>query len=689
MGNPRTLARSFAGGEITPELFGRLDLANFQTGLATCRNFITLPHGPAANRPGLAFVREVKTTSNPTRLIPFSYSTTQTFALEFGNGYVRFHTNGGTLLSSGTPYEVLTPYFSSELFDLHYVQSADVLTITHPNHAPRELRRLSATSWTLTTVSFVPTINPPPIVTAVATTGTGTATPITHTYVATSLKAETFEESTASAAGSVSNDLTLDGAYNTLTWAAEATATRYNVYKKSNGLYGYIGQTSELTFKDDNIIPDVSRTPPEANNPFPGAGDYPGAVSYFEQRRVFAGTTNRPQNLWATRSSTESNLTSSIPVRDDDAIAFRIAAREANSIRHIVPLSDMLLLTSSAVWRVTSVNADALTPTSINVRPQSHTGANNVQPVTTDSSLLYSAAKGGHVREVVYTQTSNGNYGYNNTDVSLLAPHLFDFKTIKDMAFARSPYPVLWAVSSDGRLLGLTYVPEQKVAGWHQHTTENGAFESVCVVSEGDEDALYVVVRRAVNGVTKRYVERMHTRQFETLADAFFVDSGLTYDGAPATVISGLGHLEGATVAILADGAVMPRQVVSGGAVTLIEAASKVHIGLPITADMKTLPMTLEQITGFGQGRPKNVTKAFLRVHRSSGVFAGYDEDHLTEYKQRRGEVYGTAPDLIEADEIEIMLQSNWNQSGHVFVRQVDPVPLTVASITIEAAVGG
>lgn len=689
MSNPRTLSRSFAAGEITPELFGRLDLASFQTGLATCRNFITLPHGPVANRPGFEFVRGVKTSSKRTRLAPFSYSTTQTFAIEFGDLYVRFHTQGGTLLSGGTPYEVATPYVEADLFDLHFVQSADVLTITHPNYAPRELRRLGATNWTLTTISFVPTISAPTSPTATPTAGTGTPAAITHEYVITSLATDTLEESVASGNAACSNDLTLDGAHNTVTWVAAASASRYNVYKKSNGLYGYIGQTSELTFRDDNIIPDVSRTPPELANPFGTAGNYPGAVSYYEQRRVFAGTANKPQNLWMTRSATESNLSSSIPTRDDDAIAFRIAAREANSIRHIVPLSDMILLTSNAEWKITSVNSDALTPTSVQVKPITYVGASNVQPIVTGSSLLYAAAKGGRVRELVHSYSSaSGTAGYTNTDVSLMAPHLFDFKTVADLAFARTPYPVLWAVSSDGRLLGLTYVPEQKVAGWHQHDTD-GTFESVCVVTEGNEDAVYVVVRRTINGSTKRYVERMHSRQFTALEDAFFVDSGLTYDGTPADVISGLSHLEGKTVAILADGAVQTPQVVTGGAITLPIEASKIHIGLPITADMKTLPLAYDQMAGFGQGRPKNVSRVFLRVYRSSGVFAGPDEDDLREYKQRTSEVYGAPPDLIESDEIEIVLSSSWNNNGHVFVRQSDPLPLTIASMSIEAAVGG
>jgi hypothetical protein len=684
MPNQRSLSRSLAGGEITPELFGRMDLAAFQTGLSTCRNFEILPHGPAQNRPGFEFVRAVKTSAKRTRLIPFSFSTTQTFALEFGDLYIRFHTMGATLLSGAVPYEVVTPYLEADLFDLHYVQSSDVLTIVHTNYAPRELRRLSATNWTLTAISFASVLAAPTGVGAAATTGAGA---IAYWYVVTSLASENLEESLISTAVTCNNNLSTSPNANTITWTAVTGASRYNVYKLSNGLWGYIGQASGTSFYDNNILADVSVTPPELTNPFGSSSNYPGAVSYFEQRRVFAGTLNKPQNVWMTRSTTESNLSSSIPVRDDDAVSYRIASREANTIRHLVPLSDLMILTSSAEWRVTSVNSDAVTATSISVKPQTVIGASNVVPVTTGSSLLYAASRGGRVREMVYTQQTNG-YGYTNSDVSMLAPHLFDYKSISDMAFARAPYPILWAVSSDGKLLGLTYIPEQKVAGWHRHDTE-GSFESVAVITEGSEDSVYVVVKRNINGADVRYVERRHTRLFATLEDAFFVDSGLTYDGSPATVISGLDHLEGETVSILADGAVHPQAVVTSGSITLEQAASVVHVGLPIESDLKTLPILNEQIPGGGQGRVKNVNRIYMRVNRSSGVFAGPDEDSLREHKQRRAEAHGTAPDMIENDEIEIVLDNDWSSSGHVFIRQSNPLPLTVVSYSLEYTVGG
>ena len=679
MPNIRTLQRSFGGGEVTPEFFGRIDDVKYQTGLALCRNFIVLPHGPIANRPGFAFVRAVKDSTKKTRLIPFTYSTDQTMVIEIGAGYFRFHTQGATLMNGAEPYEIANPYAEADLFDIHYVQSADVLTLVHPNHAPRELRRLGALSWTLTTITFGSSLAAPTGVSATASGGTGT----TYNYKVTTVGEFELDESKPSAAASVSGDLLAPNAFNTITWSAAAGAKRYNVFKQSNGLYGYIGQTDGLTFKDENIAADLSRTPPEGGSPFASAGNYPGAVTYFEQRRCFAGTINAPQNLWLTRTGTESNMTYSIPSRDDDSISFRVAAREANTIRHLVPLDSLVLLTGAAEWRVTSVNSDAITPSSVAVRPQSYIGAGNAQPVIVNTSVLYGAARGGHVRELAYNWQAGG---YITGDLSLRAPHLFDGLDIKDIAFQKSPAPVAWFVSSSGKLLGLTYVPEQQVGAWHQHDTD-GTFESVACVAEGAEDAVYAVVRRTINGQSVRYIERMAPRLFGEQESAFFVDAGATYDGPPADTITGLTWLEGCTVSILADGAVHPQRVVTGGAVQLEVEASVVHIGLPIEADAQTLPLAFE-IQGFGQGRQKNVNKAWLRVYRSSGIFAGPSFDRLTEAKQRTTEPYGSPP-ALKSEEIPIVITPSWTDNGQVCVRQSDPLPLTIVSMSLEVSIGG
>ena len=683
MANVKTLQRAFAGGEVSPEMFGRIDDVKYQTGLSTCRNFLIKPQGPAENRPGFEFVRAAKYAGKKCRLIPFTYSTTQTMMIEVGEGYFRFHTDGATLESSpGVAYEIANPYAEADLFDIHYVQSADVLTLVHPNQSPRELRRLGALSWSLTTINFGAVIAAP---TSPGVTSTGfTVAKYTYRYVITAIAADGVGESEASAEASVASNLFETGCTNTITWATVAGALRYNVYKMQGGVYGYIGRTDTLSMVDNSIAADLSKTPPTYDPVMAAAGDYPAAVSYFEQRRCFAGSTNKPQNILMTKSGTESNMSYSLPIRDDDRISFRVASREANAIRHIVPLTQLLLLTADAEWRVSSVNSDAITPNTISVRPQSYVGASNVQPVVVNNSLIYAASRGGHARELGYNWQANG---FISGDLSIRSAHLFDNLDIMDMAYSKAPYPVVWFVSSNGKLLGLTYVPEQQIGAWHQHDTD-GEFESCAVIAEGSEDRLYVVVKRTINGATVRTVERLASRQFVNQADAFFVDCGLTYSGAAATTISGLGHLEGKTVSILSDGAVHPQRVVTSGAITLDQEASIVHVGLPITADLETLPVAMQIDAAFGQGRAKNVNKAWLRVYRSSGIFVGPSVDKLTEAKQRTTEAYGTPP-ALKSEEIQVLVTPSWADSGQVVVRQSDPLPLTVAALTLEVAMGG
>lgn len=689
--NIRTYKASFNGGELTPEFFGQITDAKFQTGLALCRNFVVKPQGPIENRAGFAFVREVKDSKKRVRLLPFTYSTTQTMILELGPGYFRFHTQGATVLNGAAPYEIANPYSEADLFDIHTIQSGDVLSLVHPNYAPMELRRLGATNWTLTPMVFTPTVLPPTGVTATSSNSGDAGTRSDMSYIVTSYSTDRLTQSVASAPATANNNIFVTGAKNTISWTpptgAVAGTTQYAVYKLVGGSYGYIGRTTSTSIIDDNIAADMSLTAPLYDPVFQAAGDYPAAISYYEQRRVFGGTYNAPQKIWMTRSGTESDMSYSLPTKDDDRIAFRIAALQANTIRHLVPLSDLLVLTSSAEFRITSVNTDALTPSSISVKPQSYIGASNVTPVIVNSNLLYAAARGGHLREVAYSRDAGG---YASGDLSLRSIHLFDDFEMVDMAYAKAPLPLLWAVSSSGKLLGLTYVPEQQVGAWHQHDTD-GAFESCAVVAEGREDVLYVVVNRLVNNVQRRYIERLSTRRFTNPADAFFVDSGSTYRGSYTSTISGLDWLEGKTVSILADGAVHPQRVVSGGSIALDNPASVITVGLPITADAQTLPLAAQIDGGMGQGRVKNVNKVWLRVVGSSGIFTGPTHSQLVnafiQYKQRTTEPYGMPP-ALRTGEIEIDVLPEWGDDASIAIRQSDPLPITITSMTMEVSIG-
>lgn len=871
----RQYQRAFNGGEVSPSMFARIDDGKYQTGMALCKNFLIEPQGPIVMRPGFKYVNHTKHAGKKARLIPFNFSISQTMVLELGERYVRFHTQGQTVLgNNGQPYEIETPYIEADLFDIHYVQSADVMTLVHPNYPPKELRRYGATDWRLVDIKFGSSLSAPTGLSASQTINKDVTNPTDYkrTYAVTALLADGTEESVRSSSVTIDCNPYGDGSYNTIRWNAVAGAGLYRVYRDQGGVWAYVGQTDTTQIIDENITPDASITPPHYDDAFysskgiasvrvnnggsgyvpakyitdfvnvceydwgdgykqqstgfpvniqskanltweiedpnghgsgadirlitgetyaatggPASGgrtacvtgieirsrgigydnpklvikchnrhwqlatlyrfplttshdvpkivvtdstgygadlvpviengrvvsvtirsggqnysspnlsvvsstgggaslsanvgqapDYPGAVSYFEQRRWFGGTQNRPNNLWATRPGTEADMSFSLPSQSDDRIAVRVAAREANRILHIVPLAQLMLMTGAAEWRVSPLNSDAITPESMSVRPQSYVGASNVQPLVVGSSMIYGAGRGGHLRELGYNYEAGG---YISGDVCLRATHLFDNLTIVDLAYSKAPSPVVWAVSSSGKMVAMAYVPEQQVGGFSTIETK-GSIESACVVAEGDEDIVYVEVMRTVNGQAVRFVERMNERQYTDLKECVYVDCAGTYRGEAKKEITGLTWLEGETVSILADGAVEPQQVVKDGKITLTYPAEIVHVGLPFIADMKTLPAAMALQDGsYGSGHKKNVREVFFRVVNSSGTQAGPSFDKLSEYPSRSTEFAGNVPEPI-TDEIGFQIQPQWSQSGQVCVRQKYPLPLRIVSMT-------
>ncbi|MEF2789220.1 MAG: hypothetical protein U0N23_03775, partial [Parasutterella excrementihominis] len=272
---------SFAGGVVSPAMFGRVDDQKYKTGLAKCENFVCSPQGAVFNRPGFEFVRATKYADKKTRLIPFKFSSDQTMVIEFGDKYARFHTNGATLMSGSSPYEITTPYEADDLAEIKYTQSADVLTLVHTKYPPKELKRYSAYDWRLETIDFALGISAPTIsgVTYHAN-GNTSENRFNVRYVVTALK-ETDEgtiESGASTAFTISCNLYHNESNNVIQWGAVTGANRYRVYKSLSGVYGYIGETNALTFTDDNIAADESITPPRYDTIFQSAGSIQSAT---------------------------------------------------------------------------------------------------------------------------------------------------------------------------------------------------------------------------------------------------------------------------------------------------------------------------------------------------------------------------------------------------------------------------
>lgn len=813
---------AFTAGELAPSFHGRVDLLMYSLGLKTCKNFIVHGHGGVTNRPGKDFVGATKDHSKRSRLIPFSFSTVQTYALEFGDQYMRVIKDGGHVLEpsvvitgatqanpivvsaaahgysdgdevfidaitgmtelngfrfivanktagtfelagiDGTGYTaygaggtvariftLVTPYLEADLHLLKYFQSADVMTLTHIKYEVRDLTRTDHHVWSLSTLTFAPSIAAP---TGESATGSGTSS-----FQVTAIAEETLEESLPTAA--------IDGGAlpSTVTWTDPGGIERWNVYMLDNGLYGFVGSTEVNSFTvAAGTLADTALNPPKARNPFFGADNYPGAGAYFEQKKCFAGTNNEPQKEWMTQTGNFVNMGQSIPLKDDDAVDFTLNSLKVNQIKHLVPMEELLTFTSGSEWKIGS-GEDAFTPSTMRVRSQGAVGCSDVPPVVIGDTVLFVQEKGNSVRDFGFTEGTNT---YRGQDLTLWANHLFRGFEIEEWAFAQVPFSVIWCVRNDGKMVALTYLKDQEVWAWHQHETE-GIYESVCSISEGQEDAVYVIVNRTINGSTKRYVEKMHTRYFDTIEDAFFVDSGLSFgsdfvvvsgatqaspvvvtatghgfsngqevrfshikgmtelnqhyfkaanvtantfelqntdsvdiDGTEysayvsggevretITTVTGLDHLEGESLAILADGSVHPPRTVVDGSITLQRAASEIHAGLGYVSDIETLDL-VSQVGGAGQAKQKKISALTLKVELSRGFWAGNTEDTLTEFKQRTDEDYGVPTRMTTGIE-KIILDPAWKSNGRLLVRQIDPLPLTILAVIPSVSIGG
>ncbi len=670
----------------------RADLTKYANGLRLCENFLIRAQGGVYSRPGLRFIGELADSSRKARLIPFNFNTEQAYILVFEHRKLRIIRDGGYVLTgANTIFELSTFYTEADLYDLGFTQSADVMTIVHPSYLARNLNRLADNNWSLDVINFSPSVTVP-VLSSVVAVGSGAGDfSKTYQYVVTAVDADGVE-SLPSTKMSITTDSLSQTAGVRLTWGAVAGASYYRVYKDpsvNSDVYGWIGDSNTSTFDDYNIAPIISDSPPKNRTPFTGAGNNPSCVTYYQQRQVFASTTNEPQAVYTTQTGNFASLRTSRPARDDDAVTFTIAARQVNKVRHLLPLDSLIIFTSGGEWILTDGQDKVLTPSTVGVRIQSYNGCSKVPPVVINSTALYLQEKGARLRDLGY-EFSNDKYTGN--DLSLMSEHLFEGKEITSMVYAAEPYSIVWCVRSDGVLLGLTYQKEHQVWGWHKHTTD-GEFESVAAISEEDRDAVYVVVKRTIDGQTKRFIERMERRESAVAEDAFCVDSGLTYTGQPATIISGLDHLEGKTVKILADGYVVEDQVVDNGTVTLDRAASKVHVGLGYTPAIETLDIDMAASDQTLKPQTVSVPKVVLDVEGSRGGFVAPLKDDgspdvYMEIKPRFEEDgYGAIP--LKSYQQEVQLSPRWSKAGGVRVEQRAPLPMAILSISPQIEIGG
>ena len=579
---PRTTLAltSFVSGEFGNKLTGRTDFDKYSSAAKTLENFLIHPQGAATRRVGTQFIDEVKDSSKKTRLIPFEFSTTQTYILEFGDQYIRFFKDKGQILSGGSAYEIASPYLEAELFDIKFAQSADVMYICHPNHPVKKLSRTGHTSWTLATVSF---------------------------------------------GGSPSPGIT-------------------------------------------------------------GANNRPSSVSFYEQRLVFAGTNNNPQTLWFSKAGDYENFTTG--TNADDAMIYTIASNQVNAIKYLKAQRTLVVGTTGGEFTVSADGTDAsITPTNVTIKKQSSYGSSNVDAVTAGNAILFLQKAKRKIRELQYNFDSDS---YVAPDLCILNDTVTK-SGINEMAFQQEPSSIVWCVRDDGVLAALTYQRSESVVAWTRHIfggafgSGNAVCESVASISGVlTEDEVWVIVKRTINGATKRYVECFSDFEFdETDATEFrFLDSHLTYSGSSTTTLSGLSHLEGQSVSILADGSVHANKTVSSGAITLDRAVTKACVGLSYDSVLQTMRIEGGAAEGTSQGKTKRISKVVLRLFETVGVKVGPSLSNLetVPFRTTSSNLSSPVDTLIEGDK-EIEFNDDYNSDGFIFIKQDQPLPCSVLSI--------
>jgi len=519
------IINSFAGGEISPHLDARADIQWYHSSCRRLENMIPRAQGGALRRGGTRYIAEVKNSANRTALIPFEFSTQQAYVVEAGDLYFRFYRDKGQILSGGGPYEVASPYTLAELFDadgrlrLKYTQSADVLYLVHPKYAPRRLSRTGHTAWTLTAIDFVD-----------------------GPYLDENITATTL----AASAGSGSVTVTASAATGLNDNAGFKTTDVGRLLRLKNGATWSWLKITAVTDATHVTAEVKGGTAPTAATAAWQLGlwsdttGWPACVMFFEERLMFGGAAIRPNRWDGSKSGDFENFTPGVD--DDHAVAFTIASDQVNAIRWLAPANKLILGTLGAEFAAGGAGGDTITPSTVNVRLQTRHGVADVMPALVGSNaILFVQRQGRKLREIAFSFEADG---YVSEDMTIRAEHLTRGGLLQ-LAWQQEPFGILWAVRADGRLLGFTYLRSQQVTAWHQHPlADGGAAETVASIPGAGDDQLWLIVRRTIGSETRRYVELLEPPLADT-ADpigAFYVDAGLTFDGAvDATLTPGSG----------------------------------------------------------------------------------------------------------------------------------------------------
>jgi hypothetical protein len=638
---------------------GRITLDTYREGLAEMTNLLVLPQGGVTRRPGTEYLGEIKNSAQAARLIPFQFKTTDTYILEFGDQTMRVFRSGLqvidptdkniTAITQASPGVITSNSHGFSNGDEIYID--DVGGMTELNG--RNYRVAGATTNTFTLTNLFGD--------AIDTTGF-----------------------TAYTSGGTATEI-----YNIATPYAVADLPALRFVQSADTMFivhpSYAIRT--LTRSADNnwtfATPSITGSPSPALNS--GADDYPSVVTFFEQRLVYGGTNNNPQTLWFSKNGDYNNFTTGVGA--DDALIYTIASNQVNAIRYLSATRVLTIGTSGGEYVLTATSDGPITPTTTLIRKYSNYGSAAIEPVQVADLTLFVQRGGRKVREFRYVGDINVS-AYQAPDITIVAEHI-TAGGLTAFAYQQEPDGVIWAVRADGTLIGVTYRREEEVVAWHKHVI-GGEFdggqaivESIAALpSDTGEDELYMIVKRTINGATKRYVELMAPFNFGGVTTgAFFVDGGLRYSGAAVGSLKGLYHLEGETVTILANGATHPDREVTGGGVALAFNSTTAAIGYNYTSSMQTMRIESGSADGTSQGKPKRIHAVTLRLLETVGIEVGNSSaENDRVFFRDSSMLMNQAVPLFTGDK-DIEFPGGYDEDDRLFIRQTQPLPMSVLAL--------
>jgi hypothetical protein len=661
---------SFSGGIISGKMAGRVDLGQYAASLSDLLNFKVLPHGGLQNRSGTRYCGRTKHPDKKSRMIPFEFSQSESYGLEVGDLYIRFFFHGQPILNAGNPVEVVTPYLETELKDIDYVQTGNVMFMFHPDHKPKKLTRKEDNGlvWEFVDMVFVDgpydTINTDDNITlsTIAETGATTLTSSQDLFVATDV------------------GRLVRGFNNASTVQAWA--------------WGYITAFTDAKTVDFTVVGGNFPTTATSKwklGKYSDTTGYPSTGTFYERRLCLGGMKGFPQDIDMSRTDFPEEFFTAPDLKliAEDAVSISLYSEHIDEIQWLRQTrSGLAVGTSGGEWVITGAGGkdEAIRPDSILAKKSVVTPCHSsVKPRQLDNAILFLSKAGDRIHELSFDWKEDA---FVAVDLTLLSEDLFSGKEITCLESTLVDR-VLWAVTDEGGLIGLTYMKNESIVAWHRHLTL-GKFESVTAVSEDTREVLYAIVARVINGLEVRLVEYFE-EDFNgvDIKEAFFVDCGVTNRVDPPTSIAtGLDHLEGEMVVALADGRTVAPMEVVNGSVHLPFAASIINVGLPIQAAGVTLPVELENLrSGSTLGRIKDVASVIILVTESYGCMIGRDLENLEEVIFNEQVIFGVHPELFSGSKKMDTIGGQPSREVRVAFAQDEPLPLTLNSMITEFSV--